>query len=266
MGQQAGDVRLDAVDVEANVRRYLGRRADTGRYASFDYCFNYFRDYHSAGELDALTSPGRIEMSCLQLGFYLASWGMFRGKAQLRSFNAKRLIPVIEAIAAAPPAAWTIDADDYGTAAQTVLTGVYSDLRRALPGGQSTTLVTKTMLGVFGSVPAYDRFFRAGFGGWTFGPKSLRRLEAFYRANAETIDCQRVPTLDSRPATRPFGSIPAPRYWTWCSSSKAGVPTWTPPRLPNWGRKKFHRGAPDRRQARPDGGSPCGNLRTVTPA
>lgn len=52
------------------------------------------------------------------------------------------------------------------------------------------------MLGVFGCVPAYDRFFRGGFGAATFGPKSLRNIESYYRANADAIERHQVPTLD----------------------------------------------------------------------
>jgi len=69
-------------------------------------------------------------------------------------------------------------------------------LRASLPGGQSQTLVTKTMLGVFGCVPAYDRYFRDAFGAATFGPKSLAGLASYYRANAAVIDAHRVPTID----------------------------------------------------------------------
>jgi hypothetical protein len=187
--------RADA-DIDANVTEYLGARRDTTRYASFDYCFNYFRSFHDAGEVAALASSEHLQMSCLQLGFYLASWGMFRGKADLLNHSAKRLAPVVVAVAAASAAIWDVDADDYGPDVQTLLFDVAGDLRRALPGGQSQTLVTKTMLGVFGCVPAFDRFFRVGFGAAKFGPKALRAIEAYYRANAEAIDRHRVATLN----------------------------------------------------------------------
>lgn len=43
------------------------------RYTSFDYCYNYFHPTNN--------SKQDIEKSCLVLGFYLASWGMFRGSS-----------------------------------------------------------------------------------------------------------------------------------------------------------------------------------------
>lgn len=185
-----------SVDIEANAGRYLAGRRDTGRYASFDYCLNYFQSFHDDGRVDELVAQDQLQTSCLQLGFYLASWGMFRGKADLLNHSAKRLAPVIAAIAAAPDAVWSADANDYGPPVQRLLFGVADQLRVVLPGGQSQTLVTKTMLGVFGCVPAYDRFFKVGFGAATFGPKSLRGIEAFYLANAERLDRYRVATLD----------------------------------------------------------------------
>lgn len=70
------------------------------------------------------------------------------------------------------------------------------EMAASLPGGRSQILVTKAMLGVFGCVPAYDRFFCNAFGATTFGCKSLSGLEAYYQANAAAIDSHRVPTMD----------------------------------------------------------------------
>jgi len=184
------------VDITIHASRYLQGRRDTARYASFDYCFNYFQSFHDDDRIPALTEAGQLETACLQLGFYLASWGMFRGKAALLQHSAKSLGPAVRVLAAAPEAVWRADADDYGPPVQSALTRVYRELRASLPGGQSQTLITKTMLGVFGCVPAYDRYFRDAFGAATFGPKSLAGLEAYYRANAEAIDAHRVATID----------------------------------------------------------------------
>lgn len=186
----------DGVVITVHASRYLQGRRDTARYASFDYCFNYFQSFHDDDRIPALTEAGQLETSCLQLGFYLASWGMFRGKAALLQHSAKSLGPAVRVLAAAPEAVWQADADDYGPQVQAALTTVYRELRASLPGGQSQTLVTKTMLGVFGCVPAYDRYFRDAFGAATFGPKSLAGLAAYYRANAAVIDAHRVPTID----------------------------------------------------------------------
>jgi hypothetical protein len=186
------------IDVEGNLKRYLGDRSPTARYSSFDYCFNYFRSHQESGRVEALIAPGQLESSCLQLGFYLASWGMFRGRAELRKQSVRCFAPVVETIVAASAEVWKIDADAYTAEAIDVLLEVSGELRRSLPGGQSDTLVTKTMLGVFGCVPAFDRFFTVGLGVSTFGRKSLNTIASFYAANAELIESYRVPTLDFR--------------------------------------------------------------------
>lgn len=69
-------------------------------------------------------------------------------------------------------------------------------IRAALVGEASDILVTKIMLGVFGCVPAFDTYFKKGFGVSTFGPKALWRVGDFYRANAELIEHGRVRTLE----------------------------------------------------------------------
>lgn len=73
------------MNLEVNIKRYLdgvsesdGRRPDA-RYASFDYCFNYFQSFREARNIAALASSANLQLSCLHLGFYLASWGMLRG-------------------------------------------------------------------------------------------------------------------------------------------------------------------------------------------
>ena len=64
-----------SVDVDNNLRKFLDGRTPGARYASFDYCFNHFQEAHEAGETAQLADEDHLLLSCLQLGFYLASWG-----------------------------------------------------------------------------------------------------------------------------------------------------------------------------------------------
>ncbi len=85
MGARQPREGMNSVDLDANLRRYLdggtgsGGRKPNERYASFDYCFNYFQSFRELGNISALAGPANVQLSCLQLGFYLASWGMLRG-------------------------------------------------------------------------------------------------------------------------------------------------------------------------------------------
>jgi len=69
-------------------------------------------------------------------------------------------------------------------------------VRRAFTIPASDILVTKTMLGVFGCVPAFDRYFRLGFGCQTLCSGALVRIGTFYREDQAATDAHRVFTLD----------------------------------------------------------------------
>jgi hypothetical protein len=184
------------MDIEANIEAYLAERRPTDRYASFDYCFNHFQAHREEGSLPALAKGPGMQLSCLHLGFYLASWGMYRGSTALLQRSLRHLAPVVEVIADTPPEVWQADADDYSDGVCTELLELAGRLRRALPDGATDTLVTKIMLGSFGCVPAFDTNFRKGSGLSAFGRGSLERLGRFYGANRELIDRHRTPTLD----------------------------------------------------------------------
>ncbi|SFR28413.1 hypothetical protein SAMN04488564_113261 [Lentzea waywayandensis] len=192
------------VDIEATVDRYFHDRDPSARYTSFDYCFNHFQQHRT--EVAAWGEPTGMEVSCLQLGFYLASWGMLRGSSGLLRRSARHLVPLIETLADAPAEVWDLDLDGYDRDGIDLVLRTALDVRRALrPVEASDTLVTKVMLGVFGCVPAFDTYFMKGFGVSTFSRRSLRRVGEFYRANASIIDQQRQPTLDfttGQPTTR----------------------------------------------------------------
>lgn len=209
------------MDIEANLRSYLdgnstsaARMADE-RYASFDYCFNYFQSFRDAKNISLLASPANLQLSCLQLGFYLASWGMYRGSAELLQKSARYLVPVVEVIASADglvlttgETPWDIDLDSYTETNIKLLALTAAKIRDARLG-MSDTLVTKIMLGVFGNVPAFDDNFKYGCKVAricaTFGERSLKQIGRFYRQNTALIDRYRVPTLDfgtGRPTAR----------------------------------------------------------------
>jgi hypothetical protein len=183
------------VDLDANLRKYLDGRKPNERYASFDYCFNYFQWFRESGNVSALASQANIQLSCLHLGFYLASWGMFRGSAELLQKSARSLIPIVEAVACTETSLWELDAHCYTEMNIRRLLQLASTIRHAQPS-MSDTLVTKIMLGVFGSVPAFDANFKRGFGVATLGPKALSRIGDFFQDHAEVINAHQVPTLD----------------------------------------------------------------------
>ena len=74
---------------------------NSDRCTSFDYRFNYFPN-DTKMKVSAMSDPTRLQMSCLHLGFYLASWGMLRTSSVLLQRRVQNSVSVIEAITTAP--------------------------------------------------------------------------------------------------------------------------------------------------------------------
>jgi hypothetical protein len=198
------------LDIAANVAAYLRDRSREERAASFDYCFNYFQGFRASDDIAGVGRPENLEASCLHLGYYLASWGMLRGSTVLHSKSYRFFIPVIEAIAEESSEIWDIDVHRYNDHTVNALLELTERVRTAITAKPSAgglaksptnTLVTKVLLGVFGSTPAFDTFFTRGLRLVTGKParlnqSTLRAIADFYAANARAIDHERVRTLD----------------------------------------------------------------------
>ncbi len=128
-------------------------RDTNGRYFSWKYCFKAFEDINANEDFLAL-----------HLGFYLASWGMYRGSSILLQKDYtihKKAVEIVNQYhanlyrVAAPPSKEisAIYGELYGK-----LESVYTIDGRT----PSDTLITKIMLGTLGCFPAFDRFFKAG--------------------------------------------------------------------------------------------------------
>ena len=164
---------MNKIDISQCIKQYEAERFNISRYASFDYCFNYFQHFRTHDNIESIANEDNLENSVLQLGLYLASWGMYRGSTALLRHSSHALIPVIKIIAGTHPSIWAIDVPDYGSKLDK-LTALYEEIGKALhfpliKTGKakvqrpSHILVTKIMLGVFGNTPAMDDFFCRGF-------------------------------------------------------------------------------------------------------
>ena len=184
------------MNIQANIQTFLDKRQPDARSSSFDYCFNYFQSYREAGDVSEISNPKNMELSCLHLGFYLASLGMLRPSSGLLQRSVKHYAKVIETIASADPVVWEIDAHCYTEQNIALLQQIAVQLRAALLDRATDTLVTKVMLGVFGCVPAFDTYFRRGFGVGAFSPRALSKIAEWYTQNAQIIENNRVLTID----------------------------------------------------------------------
>lgn len=161
-------------------------RHPMARYASFDYCFNYFQGFKNKKDI---ASKENIQNSCLHLAFYLASWGMLRGSSFLLQKSIKFYEPLIEYISQKDEDFWKIDVDNYNKNDNLEkLITCYKDIKEKLKDEKSKnrasdTLITKIMLGVFGNVPAFDNYFKVGSSLGIFNKRTLKQIIIFYNTN-----------------------------------------------------------------------------------
>jgi hypothetical protein len=202
------------MEIEKNIRDYIEGDNNTQgikpfeRYASFDYCFNHFQTFREQNKQDELVSPENLQKSCLQLGFYLASWGMLRGSSFLLGKSVKVYEPLIKTVANANPVLWDIDANCYTSENIKAILDFRKTIIQSFDGNYpSDILVTKIMLGIFGNVPAFDSFFKKGFGVSAFGKYALEKVSTFYQENSSVIENSRLTTIDfftGQPTNRPY--------------------------------------------------------------
>lgn len=197
------------------------------RYASFDYCFNWFQDHKNS-----IAKEDKLETSCLHLMSYLASWGMLRGSSTLLQKSVKFYEPLIRLIAGETitpkeeyikginQKIWEIDVDLYTEENIEILIDTYEKIKKCLYGEKNTrhiVAVTKIMLGVFGSIPAFDRYFcetfsklyqKKGFAQPdTLEKKHLECIYEFYKENSQSINKQEI-------ETKHFSANTTIRYYT----------------------------------------------------
>lgn len=194
---------LDDADIKKSLGLFIdGQGKNKGRdpnerYASFDFCYTYFYSFYKRNRLHELASKEYLQMSCLQLGFYLASWGMLRGSSFLLEKSVRSYANLIQTIANMDPELWRIDVDSYTDEHISQLLDCRQQITVALGRTQATdTLTTKIMLGVFGNVPAFDQYFRKGFKVHTFNRDSLLKVKEFYDKHKSLFDSIKIQAFD----------------------------------------------------------------------
>lgn len=152
------------------------------RYKSWEYCHAIFMERHNQ---QSYTSND-YDLLALHLGFYLASWGMYRGSSFLLQRDYKTHIPVVtEIMNCKYKILWEFDpwqnsiddalgllfGNDGNGGLNALIKSAYGDTDSesaedadgvAEKDEASETLITKILMGTFACVPAFDRFLRAG--------------------------------------------------------------------------------------------------------
>ncbi len=195
--------------IDAANEYYKQLRDDkNARFRSWEHCYKCFHDARNKIVVD-------YDYLCLQLAFYLASWGMYRGSSFLLQKDYKVHEPVVkELLDSKYNCLFGLECkmlkdievqkklqelesfmkDKY----EEIRKDVYEKMRKATKkevakNALSNVLITKILMGTFGCVPAYDRFFIDGVKELSvttgkFSIESLLRLVDFYEKNREKLE------------------------------------------------------------------------------
>ena len=159
------------------IQKYQNGGPNT-RYKSWEWCHYQFLNLKDKYLVSSSEQQNEIaDFLALHLGFYLASWGMYRGSSYLLQRDYKTHIPVVKMILNKKykilwdykPSKKNISSaynllfkDDEGIYWQ--IKNSYSKYDADCSDFSSETLVSKILLGTFCCVPAFDRYLKSGIG------------------------------------------------------------------------------------------------------
>ena len=192
---------LSVEDAISGIRKYY---ADTikdsrGRYQSWIHCYSAFKN--NRNNRDEKT----VDYLALQLAFYLASWGMYRGSSFLLQKDYKVHIPVVEIVLSEKytPLLGVTAEDIMDDNKLDLLMDVSKKIREAYANEQASfenrknnatdTLVTKILLGTLGCVPAYDRYYiqaakQYNISAGVYNKKSVKDVATYYLKYKEEFE------------------------------------------------------------------------------
>lgn len=165
---------------------------DNHRYKSWEHCFSYF----SGNKTD-------IDKACLQMAFYLASWGMYRGSSFLLWKDYlihKKVVEKLLQHKHLQKLNFIDTTEEDINEIFELITWVknwYKNNIELVNGEKkkvnvTDTLATKIILGALGCVPAYDRYFIDGIRskGLPYSglkPKNFSFVVNFYKENKSSF-------------------------------------------------------------------------------
>ena len=148
------------------------------RYSSWDVCYEYFRDVKSFDK--------NSNIAGFHLGFYLASWGMFRGSSKLLNSGIKKYNDLAELLISKKHAGFI---EQYNSIEKFLEENAIS---------ATQTLITKIMLGVYANTPAVDKFFNKTARKYCIGiydkndaKEVLKKIEGIFNTkidNGQTVE------------------------------------------------------------------------------
>lgn len=154
------------------------------RYNSWNHCFKAFKDLNQDSDFLALN-----------LAFYLASWGMYRGSSNLLDKDYKVHVEAINIIKQFAHLRCDENNEVSINSIEDILIlvnklSIYYKGHTVTP---TDTLISKIILGTLGCIPAFDRFFIQGVKNekqhfTTLKKRSLNKLFQFINENEKQLN------------------------------------------------------------------------------
>lgn len=156
------------------------------RYNSWNHCYNAFK---TSNDIDFLS---------LHLGFYLASWGMYRGSSVLleRDYLVhKEPIKLLKKFGFLHADNIYAFNEEYVKNVQVLINELSKHYKIKHGVTPTDTLISKIILGTLGCLPAFDRFFINGVKSEnrrfkTLKPASIKELTVYVENNQEIRQIQ----------------------------------------------------------------------------
>ena len=125
------------------------------RYLSWEHCYIFFKENGTK----ILKDENLLDLASLNLAFYLASWGMYRGSSRLLGKDYKVHRNVIESLLENCLDLWNSDVKwEQIEKANEIIVNSYKENDIS----PTNTLKSKILMGIFACTVAYDRNVRSG--------------------------------------------------------------------------------------------------------
>ena len=162
------------------------------RYKSWEHCYNAFKKYRH--------DKDKTEFLCMHLSCFMASWGMLRNSKLIEYdyFIYKDFVTEISDSKYDRLYDNSFENNDLINELVNIINKLYLhkiSIKTSITEGDSLsdTFVTKILLGVFGCVPAYDRYFKSAVSHYkvcsqNFNERSLTNIYSFYNLHFEEFE------------------------------------------------------------------------------
>lgn len=188
------DLTIDQNNFNKIVKTFYNNCLGNGRYKSWEHCKNFFdnfagtfyknisskkdQNFNNTETIEQSIDKDQLDLLCLHLAFYLASWGMYRGSAFILQYDfTVHKKAILTLLKSKYEKLWIINIDkdsenNFFKNADTssLLFDLIAELKECYKENDENnedneptdTLLTKILMGTMGCIPAFDRYFIAG--------------------------------------------------------------------------------------------------------